>query len=248
MIKNNEREEVKNQIGIFSSQYYKKTGRIPSIGKIVKKTGFSRAVIYEVFPGGQAEIRMLAGIPSTVPIPTGPVNNRVLTPDSPLTFHEANQLALAADSGRASRKISLTEAQTDKVLAASYLEGKDPQEIINRLLESDAKRRRGFPDLSLEDEFSTLAFLAAAKARGWNESEFLDFMTQVYNLGLNQLSPTIARSLIQLSNELVVRKWNISQFIDEAKRSGNIINWYARYRRGETSGELAAENIFALGE
>ncbi len=163
-------------------------------------------------------MRRLAGIPSTVPIPSGPSSYREIRPDAsePVASDE-----IKAETALSPTRLLLSQDQTQRILTISHLEnGKDPMQVVSELLDSDAKRRREFPHLSFANESEAITFLTLSRLHGWNNPEkFLDFLAQTLNLGLSQLSPTTARAFILLAKELDARKWDIAQFVDEATRS-----------------------------
>ena len=148
MIDTIERERIRKEVLSFYTQYDRKEGEIPSISIILERVKTNRANLYGVFPGGQGEMCRLAGIPSTVPIPSGSPSRMEIqqsVPDSAIAVQPKTENTSYPPS-----MLLLSPEQTQRIYTISHLEkGKDPMQIVNELLDSDATRRSMFPELLL---------------------------------------------------------------------------------------------------
>lgn len=235
-----EEAEVKNAILSFIQSYYAKNKTAPSIGLIADKfkaKGVNRYTFYTLFSGGLPQACKAAGV--SVP-------ERVKQTQKALKVRKARGKAKTTGVKEvSSTRLTLTEEQTRRLLGISHLEGKDPLALIDYLLDLDTKLRKTYK-LSLAKTKLVADFLGVAIERGWStmsNPNIVDFITYLWNCGVQNLPPETVSGLISLLNDLRARKWNPSEFVKEATGIHNAVYWYRQYKAGHISAQEFKQKV-----
>ncbi|MEM3627727.1 MAG: TusE/DsrC/DsvC family sulfur relay protein [Candidatus Bathyarchaeia archaeon] len=232
--------ELKKVIIDYAKEFYGEYKKAPSIRQIItrfKAEKLNRSKLYKFYPGGLAEVCRLAGIP----VPERLANTQ-------MALKARMKAQEKKDDGEAtiSLRFMLTEEQTKRLLAISHLEGgKDPLLIIDELLDRDAQLRKRY-GLKLRDTKLVSEFLGVALQRGWATSSnpnIVNFVTHLWNCGIQNLPPETVSGLISLLNDLRARRWNPSEFVKEATDIHNAVYWYRQYKAGYISAQEFKQKV-----
>ncbi|MEM3356900.1 MAG: TusE/DsrC/DsvC family sulfur relay protein [Candidatus Bathyarchaeia archaeon] len=233
--------EVKNAIIDFIQSHYAKNKIAPSIRLIADKfkaQGVDRCTFYSYFPKGLSEACKAAGIPAP---------ERLKQTQRALKVKKARSRVEGARVEEvSSTRLTLTEEQTRRLFGISHLEkGKDPSLIVDELLDGDSLLRKKYK-LSLSDTKLIAKFLRAAVDRGWSTTSnpnIVDFITYLWNCGVQNLPAETVSGLVNLVNDLRARKWNPSEFVKEATDIHNAVYWYRQYKAGFISVEEFKQKV-----
>jgi hypothetical protein len=224
--------ELEQSILSYVKDYHSKNKRAPSLRALIRQfkgEGLNFAKFYQLFPRGITEACSKAGVPTPM--------ERIRQTEMAIQGVKMKEGDIQENVPLQNRLI-LTEAQTKRLLGMSHLEGgKDPLIIVDELMNRDSELRREFK-LSFKDTSTVSGFLNMAVGRGWSVStspNIVDFCTQLWNLGIQQLPPETVSGLIQILNALKASKWDPTQFVREATDAKNSVYWFTEYKAGRIS-------------
>lgn len=223
--------ELKKVIIDYAKEFYGEYKKAPSIRQIItrfKAEKLNRSKLYKFYPGGLAEVCRLAGIP----VPERLANTQMAL--------KARMKAEERKDGEASSSVRLvlTEEQSKRLLAISYLERKDELTVLDELLNFDSQLRKyGLP---METIKRVSDAVDVAVSRGWkinHDPSFIDAITKAYNLGMLHLPPEKLKFSMEVFDWAKKKGWNAMDLVDYVTRHHNEVVLYMRYVKGEMSFE-----------
>lgn len=221
--------DLEQAILSYIKDCHTKSNRAPSLRVLIRQfkgEGLNFAKFYQLFPRGITEACAKAGVPAPM--------ERIRQTEMAVQGVKMKDAAIQ-ENVPIQNRLMLTEAQTKRLLGMSHLEGgKDPLIIVDELMDRDSELRRKYK-LSFKDTSTVSGFLNMAVGRGWSVSaspNIVDFCTQLWNLGIQQLPPETISGLIQILNTLKASQWDPTQFVREATDARNSVYWFREYKAG----------------
>lgn len=223
----------KNVIGYVRDLW--KKGEKASMRRIQRHFNLkSPRKIYTAFPSGKQQIYRLAGVPldkETIKQTKKAIKKKR---EKKVKTREVNEGEVFY--------YTLTKEQNRRLDGIVHLEhGKDASIILDELLERDLKFRKN--KISFAKVKQLTEFLDEALPRKWTVKMLVDYMTNLWNLGIHTQSPEVVNKLIELVQILNERGWDLNEFVNYTTNYHNQLYWYGRYKRGEISKEVAIQKL-----
>jgi hypothetical protein len=237
-------ENLKQAVIEYIKSHYTQKGSVPALKSIIehfKGDGLNLTRFYRIFPGGMGEVCRLAGVP--VPM------ERIKQTAKATEMMKAARIkgAQSASMEAPPVRLTLTEAQTRRLLGLSHLEGgKDPLVIVDELLDYDSKARRY--GLTLEKMKMLSEFLEEALQIGWrikSQPSIVEALTKAHNIGFLSWPPESAKFFVEVLEWARKKGWNPFDFADYVTRHHNELTYYMRYIMGEITFEEFKQRIMS---
>jgi hypothetical protein len=220
---------MRQEIARYIRNKYRHDGTVPSIRVILQAhSAVSRKRFYQFFPEGLREACQLSGVPA----PTRRIQRmtRLRGVQTARSYMDTDPLPRPT-------RVILTAEQTRRICGLAHLEGgRDPVDIVTRLLDDDADARRH--RLSFQQRHHVADFLETAIRVGWKVGENPDIvtcLTQLHNVGIDALQTDTVQQLVSLTASLQQHGWMPDAFVDHVTRHHNELQLYGQYRRGDIS-------------
>ncbi len=182
------------EIQTFIQKYSKKENRAPTIREISAKIkGVNRSNFYKYFPKGIAEACKAAGV--SIPEKRTQVTRK------------------ASKARKAGRNapfpiISLNPESSRKLWVMSTLEDKDPQSLIDDLLEQDRLLRTEY-NLNNKDIAQFTQFLKNGEKQGLKNQQVINSMNKLIKLGIERLHSYRFNKLINLVDSMIIQSLKV---------------------------------------